>query len=83
MKKYLLIIITISFVFGQETDFDVLYNDNTIYLKNGFFGPQYIKGGESFSLASLGSELNRYPEASDLYEKSFMMRMLGFEYCND
>lgn len=66
-----------SFLIGQDTDFDEMYNYNTIYLQQGFMGQKYVKGGESFSLASLGSELNRYPEAGDLYEKSFMMRILG------
>jgi len=79
MKKYLLIIFSISIVFGQDTDIERLrYNYNTIYLQKGFFiGQKYVKGGESFPLNSIRKEMDQYQESSDLYDKSFMMRMLG------
>lgn len=69
--------ISLSILIGQDADFDLTYNYNTIYLQQGLLGQTFVKGGESYSLATLGSELNQYPEAGDLYEKSFMMRMLG------
>ena len=37
MKKYLLIIFTISVVIGQNTDFETEYFYDTIYLQQGFF----------------------------------------------
>ncbi|MDP6610718.1 MAG: hypothetical protein QF847_00165 [Candidatus Marinimicrobia bacterium] len=78
MKKYLLIIFSISVVFGQDTDFETQYNYNTIYLQQGFItGQKYVKGGESFPLRSLRKEMDQYQESSDLYDKSFMMRLLG------
>ena len=77
MKKYLLIIFSLSVVFGQDTDFEVEYYYDTIYLQQGFMGQKYVKGGESFPIISLGSELKRYPESQELYEKYFIMNMLG------
>ena len=77
MKKYLLIIFSLSVVFGQDTDFEVEYYYDTIYLQQGFMGQKYVKGGESFPIISLGSELKRYPESQELYEKYFFMRILG------
>ena len=77
MKKYLLIIFSISIVFGQDADFEEKYYYDTIYLQQGFMGQQFVKGGESFPIRSLGKELKQFPESSELYEKSFMMRMLG------
>ena len=77
MKKFLLIIFSVCIVFGQDTDFETQYYYDTIYLQQGFMGQKYVKGGESFPLMSLGSELKRYPESQELYEKSFFMRMLG------
>ena len=77
MKKFLLIIFSVCIVFGQDTDFETQYYYDTIYLLQGFMGQKYVKGGESFPLMSLGSELKRYPESQELYEKYFFMRMLG------
>ena len=77
MKKYLLIIFSISVVFGQDADFEEKYYYDTIYLQQGFMGQQFVKGGESFPIRSLGKELKQFPESSELYEKSFFMRMLG------
>jgi len=77
MKKFLLIIFSVCIVFGQDTDFETQYYYDTIYLQQGFLGQKYVKGGESFPLMSLGSELKRYPESQELYEKYFFMRMLG------
>mgnify|MGYP000017548176 FL=1 len=77
MKKFLLIIFSVCIVFGQDTDFETQYYYDTIYLQQGFMGQKYVKGGESFPLMSLGSELKRYPESQELYEKYFFMRMLG------
>ena len=77
MKKYLLIIFSISIVFGQDADFEEKYYYDTIYLQQGFMGQQFVKGGESFPIRSLGKELKQFPESSELYEKSFFMRMLG------
>ena len=78
MKKFLLIIFSVCIVFGQDTDFETQYYYDTIYLQQGFIGQKkYVKGGESFPLMSLGSELKRYPESQELYEKYFFMRMLG------
>ena len=77
MRKYLLIIFTLSVVFGQNTDFEAEYYYDTIYLQQGFMGQKYVKGGELFPLISLGSELKRYPESQELYEKYFFMRILG------
>ena len=77
MKKYLLIIFSLSVVFGQDTDVEVEYYYDTIYLQQGFMGQKYVKGGESFPIISLGSELKRYPESQELYEKYFFMRILG------
>jgi hypothetical protein len=77
MKKYLLIIFFLSVVFGQDTDFETEYFYDTIYLQQGFMGQKYVKGGESFPLMYLGSELKRFPEAQELFEKYFFMRILG------
>ena len=77
MKKFLLIIFSVCIVFGQDTDFETQYYYDTIYLQQGFMGQKYVKEGESFPLMSLGSELKRYPESQELYEKYFFMRMLG------
>ena len=77
MKKFLLIIFSVCIVFGQDTDFETQYYYDTIYLQQGFMGQKYVKGGESFPLMSLGSELKRYPESQELYEKYLFMRMLG------
>ena len=77
MKKFLLIIFSVCIVFGQDTDFETQYYYDTIYLQQGFMGQKYVKGGESFPLMSLGSELKRYLESQELYEKYFFMRMLG------
>ena len=77
MKKFLLIIFSVCIVLGQDTDFETQYYYDTIYLQQGFMGQKYVKGGESFPLMSLGSELKRYPESQELYEKYFFMRMLG------
>jgi len=77
MKKFLLIIFSVCIVFGQDTDFETQYYYDTIYLQQGFMGQKYVKGGESFPLMSLGSELKRYPESQELYEKYFFMRILG------
>lgn len=77
MKKFLLIIFSVCIVFGQDTDFETQYYYDTIYLQQVFLGQKYVKGGESFPLMSLGSELKRYPESQELYEKYFFMRMLG------
>ena len=77
MRKYLLIIFTLSVVLGQNTDFEAEYYYDTIYLQQGFMGQKYVKGGELFPLISLGSELKRYPESQELYEKYFFMRILG------
>ncbi|HIC38051.1 MAG TPA: hypothetical protein EYO79_01125 [Candidatus Marinimicrobia bacterium] len=77
MKKFLLIIFSVCIVFGQDTDFETQYYYDTIYLQQGFMRQKYVKGGESFPLMSLGSELKRYPESQELYEKYFFMRMLG------
>ena len=72
MKKFLLIIFSVCIVFGQDTDFETQYYYDTIYLQQGFMGQKYVKGGESFPLMSLGSELKQYPESQELYEKSFL-----------
>ena len=77
MKKYLLIILAISVVFGQDTDFESKYYYDTIYLQQGFMGQQFVKGGESFSLNSIRKEMDLYPESSQLYDKYFFMRMVG------
>ena len=78
MKKYIVTIITVSVLFAQNTDFETQYYYETIYLQQGFItGQKYVKGGESFPLRSLRKEMDQYQESSDLYDKSFMMRLLG------
>jgi len=77
LKKHILTILTVSVLFAQSTDFETQYYYDAIYLQQGFFGQKYVKGGESFHLRSIRKEMDQYQESSDLYEKSFIMRMLG------
>ena len=80
MKKFLLIIFSVCIVFGQDTDFETQYYYDTIYLLQGFMGQKYVKGGESFPLMSLGSELKRYPESQELYENTFLCACWGWAH---
>ena len=62
---------------AQVDDFDSKYYNETIYLQQGFLGQKYMMGGNSYSLVTIGGELNRYPDSGELYRKYKFMRLVS------
>ena len=62
---------------AQVDDFDSKYYNETIYLQQGFLGPKYMMGGNSYSLVTIGGELNKYPDSAELYSKYKFMRLVS------
>ncbi len=70
-------VIILNMLPAQVDDFDSRYYNETFYLQQGFLGPKYMMGGNSYSLVSIGEELNRYPDSAELYSKNKFMRLLS------
>ena len=77
IKLLLVIAIFVGLLSAQGDEFDSKYYNETIYLQQGFLGPKYIMGGNSYLLVSIGEELNRYPDSAELYSKNKFMRLLS------
>ena len=73
----LLAVTGLSLLSAQDVDFDTRYHDNTIYLQQGLLGMKYIKNGKSYPLLGISSELSRYPESKEIYQKHLFMRVLS------
>ena len=66
IKSLLVMVIILNMLSAQVDDFDSRYYNETIYLQQGFLGPKYMMGGNSYSLVTIGGELNRYPDSGEL-----------------
>lgn len=76
--KLLLVMIIFSILLpAQGDDFDSKYYNETIYLQQGFLGPKYMMGGSSYSLMTIGGELNRYSDSAELYSQYKFMRLVS------
>ncbi len=77
IKLLLVIAIFVGLLSAQGDEFDSKYYNETIYLQQGFLGPKYMIGGNSYSLVTIGGELNKYPDSAELYSKYKFMRLVG------
>ena len=77
IQYFLVIAVFSNILFAQGDDFDSKYYNETIYLQQGFLGPKYMMGGNSYSVVSIGGELNRYPDSAELYSKYKFMRIVS------
>ncbi len=77
IKLLLVIAIFVGLLSAQGDEFDSKYYNETIYLQQGFLGPKYMMGGSSYSLITIGGELNKYPDSAELYSKYKFMRLVG------
>ena len=77
IKSLLVMVIFSNMLPAQVDDFDSKYYNETIYLQQGFLGPKYMMGGNSYSLVTIGGELNKYPDSAELYSKYKFMRLVS------
>ena len=70
-------VIILNMLPAQVDDFDSRYYNETIYLQQGFLGPKYMMGGNSYSLVTIGGELKRYTDSGELYRKYKFMRLVS------
>ena len=77
IKSLLVMVIFSNMLLAQVDDFDSKYYNETIYLQQGFLGPKYMMGGNSYSLVTIGGELNRYTNSGELYMKYKFMRLVS------
>jgi len=77
IKSLLVMVIILNMLPAQVDDFDSKYYNETIYLQQGFLGPKYMMGGNSYSLVTIGGELNRYTDSGELYRKYKFMRLVS------
>jgi hypothetical protein len=77
VQYFLLLTVITIFLPAQGDEFDSKYYNETIYHQQGFLGPKYMMGGNSYLLVSIGEELNRYPDSAELYSKNKFMRLLS------
>ena len=77
IKSLLVMVIILNMLPAQVDDFDSRYYNETIYLQQGFLGPKYMMGGNSYSLVTIGGELKRYTDSGELYRKYKFMRLVS------
>ena len=77
IKLLLVIAIFVGLLSAQGDEFDSKYYNETIYLQQGFLGPKYMMGGNSYSLVTIGGELKRYTDSGELYRKYKFMRLVS------
>ena len=77
IKSLLVMVIILNMLPAQVDGFDSRYYNETIYLQQGFLWPKYIMGENSYSLVTIGGELNRYPDSGELYRKYKFMRLVS------
>jgi hypothetical protein len=77
VQYFLLLTVITIFLPAQGDEFDSKYYNETIYHQQGFLGPKYMMGGNSYSLVTIGGELNRFPYSGELYRKYKFMRLVG------
>ena len=70
-------VIILNMLPAQVDDFDSRYYNETIYLQQGFLGPKYMMGGNSYLLVTIGGELKRYTDSGELYRKYKFMRLVS------
>ena len=70
-------VIILNMLPAQVDDFDSRYYNETIYLQQGFLGPKYMMGGNSYSMVTIGGELKRYTDSGELYRKYKFMRLVS------
>jgi hypothetical protein len=71
IKSLLVMVIILNMLPAQVDDFDSRYYNETIYLQQGFLGPN------SYSLVTIGGELKRYTDSGELYRKYKFMRLVS------
>ena len=77
IKLLLVIAIFVGLLSAQGDEFDSKYYNETIYLQQGFLGPKYMMGGNSYLLVTIGGELKRYTDSGELYRKYKFMRLVS------
>ncbi|MGY8780376.1 MAG: hypothetical protein ACKVJJ_01785 [Fidelibacterota bacterium] len=77
IKSLLAIVIFGGLLSAQGDEFDSKYYNETIYLQQGFLGPKYMMGGNSYLLVTIGGELKRYTDSGELYRKYKFMRLVS------